>query len=115
MDKRIKKARFFAKLFDTQFSIFGIKFGIDPIVNIIPYLGSIFGVVLNIYILKIAYEIGVSKLDFLKMIRNIIIDFLLGAVPYLGIIFDVVYKANIRNIVILEKYSYGKFVEGEIL
>lgn len=115
MDKRIKKAKFFARLFDTQFSILGIKFGLDPIVNIIPYFGSIAGALLSLYILKIAYDIGVSKMDFMKMIGNIVLDLLVGAIPYLGIIFDVVYKANTRNVAILEKYSHGKFVEGEIV
>lgn len=115
MDKKIKTAKFLAKLFDSQFQIAGIKFGLDPILNIIPFFGDIAGVFLSLFIIKIAIEIGVSKLDLSKMIVNIAIDFAVGFIPYLGVIFDVVYKANLRNIKILEKYSHGKFVEGEIL
>jgi hypothetical protein len=50
------------------------------------------------------------------MIGNIFLDILVGVVPYLGLIFDVFYKANLRNVAILEKYSHGsKIVEGELL
>ena len=49
------------------------------------------------------------------MILNIIIDFIVGLIPFLGVIFDVAFKANLRNIKILEKYSHGKFIEGKII
>lgn len=115
MDRRIKAAKFFAKLLDSQFDIAGVKFGIDPIINLIPWFGTVAGFILSLYIIKTAYQIGVSKIDLLKMVINIVIDGLVGFVPYAGIIFDVVYKANIRNVTILEKYSHGKFVEGELV
>lgn len=115
MDKRIKRAKFAAKLLDSQFSIAGVRFGIDPIINLVPWLGTVMGALLSLYILRIGYDIGLSKKDLLTMVGNIGLDFIVGAVPYLGIIFDVIYKANIRNIKILEKYSHGKFVEGEIV
>ena len=60
-------------------------------------------------------ECNVSKTDIIKMIGNILTDFIVGLIPLLGVIFDVIFKANIRNIKILEKYSHGKFVEGELL
>lgn len=115
MKQKIKIVKFFAKLLDSQFEILGIRFGVDPILNIIPYLGAAIGGLLSLYILKTAYDMGVSQKDFLKMIGNILLDVLVGVVPYLGLVFDVFYKANMRNVVILEKYSHGKFVEGELL
>ncbi len=115
MDRRIKTAKILARLLDTQFNIAGIKFGLDPIINIIPWVGDIAGVLLSLFILHTAYKVGVSKTDLLKMIVNISVDFLVGFVPFLGVIFDVVYKANIKNVEILEKYSHGKFVEGQIV
>lgn len=115
MDRRIKTAKFFARLLDTQFNIAGVRFGIDPIVNLIPWVGDVVGVLLSLFILHTAYKVGVTKKDFAKMIFNILIDFLVGIVPFIGVIFDVVYKANIRNVEILEKYSHGKFVEGKII
>ncbi len=115
MNKKIQTAKFLAKLLDSQFEISGFKFGFDPIINIVPWIGDIIGTLLSLFILRTAWQIGVSKTDFARMIGNIAIDFIVGFVPYLGVIFDAVYKANIKNVKILEKYSHGKFVEGEII
>lgn len=115
MEKKIQTAKFLAKLLDSQFQIAGVKFGLDPIIDIIPFFGDIAGAAISLLILKIALDVGVSKVDLSKMILNIIIDFALGFIPYLGVIFDVAFKANIRNVEILEKYSHGKFVEGKIV
>ncbi len=115
-----KKARFFARLLDSQFELFGIRFGVDPVVNLIPWLGDVIGVLLSLYILNIAREMGVSRVDLAHMVANIILDFLVGFIPFLGVIFDVFYKANIRNLAILEKYrgkmrTNEKIIEGTII
>jgi hypothetical protein len=115
MEQKIKAAKIFAKLLDSQFEIGGVRFGIDPILDIIPWFGDIAGAVLSLYILHTAWTAQVSKMDFMKMILNIIVDFVVGAIPILGVIFDVIFKANMRNIKILEKYSHGKFIEGKIV
>lgn len=115
MDKRIRTAKILSKLLDSQFNIGGVRFGLDPIIDLIPWVGDIIGTLLSLYILHTAYKVGVSKKDFLTMIFNIVIDFLVGLVPFIGVIFDVVYKANIKNVKILETYSHGKFVEGKVV
>lgn len=115
MERKIKTAKLLAKLLDSQFQVAGVKFGLDPIINIVPFVGDVAGALLSLFILRTAYQAGVSRSDFIKMIGNILLDFILGIVPYLGVIFDVFYKANIKNVKILEKYSHGKFVEGEIV
>lgn len=115
MERKIKTAKLLARLLDNQFDIAGIKFGIDPIVNLIPWLGDILGALFGLFILRTAWQVGVSKSDLLKMVGNIIVDFVIGIIPLVGVIFDVIWKANLRNVAILEKYSHGKFVEGEIV
>lgn len=120
MESHYKRAKFIATLLDSQFGIAGIKFGIDPIINIVPWVGDVVGALLSLYILNIAREAGVSKLDLLKMVANIVIDFIVGIIPFLGVIFDVAYKANLRNLKIIEKYLGkmkidGKVVDGTIL
>lgn len=120
IERQFKSAKLLATLLDTQFSIGGIRFGIDPIVSTIPWIGSVIGVLLSIYILKIGYDVGVSKLDMIKMIGNLAIDFLVGAIPFVGVIFDIAYKANIKNLKIIEKYmgrlrTDEKVVEGEVV
>lgn len=115
MEQNIKKIRFLSKLMDNQFEIAGIKFGLDPIINIVPYVGDIIGALLSLYLLKMAQEMKVSTADFMRMILNIVIDFIVGFIPIIGVIFDVAYKANLRNLKILEKYTHGKFIEGQIV
>lgn len=120
MDDHYKRARFIATLLDAQFSIGGVRFGLDPILSIVPWVGSAGGLLLSLYILIIAREAKVSFFDFARMIGNIVIDFIVGFIPFIGVIFDVAYKANIRNLKILEKYIYiyrpeGKVIEGNIV
>lgn len=115
MEKQLKTVKFLAKLLDNQFEIGGVRFGIDPILDIIPWFGDAAGLLLSLYLLYLARSLEVSKKDFMRMIVNILIDFILGIIPFLGVIFDVIWKANIYNIKILEKYTHGKFIEGEIV
>lgn len=115
MERKIKTAKIFAKLLDSQFEVGGVKFGLDPIIDLVPWIGDVVGTLLSLFILNTARQVQVSKIDMLKMILNIIIDFIVGLIPFLGVIFDVAFKANLRNIKILEKYSHGKFVEGKII
>ena len=115
MERKIKTAKFLSRLLDSQFDVGGVRFGLDPIINLIPWVGDIIGAMLSLFILRTAWQVGVSKSDLLKMVGNIVIDFVIGIIPLAGVIFDVIWKANLRNVAILEKYSHGKFVEGEIL
>ncbi len=111
----LKAAKIIARLMDNQWEIAGIKFGLDPILDLIPWVGDVVGALISLYILSIGWKMEISTVDKIHLVWNIILDFILGFVPFIGVIFDLVYKANIRNIAILEKYSHGKFVEGKIV
>lgn len=116
----IKKARLFAKLLDAQFKIGDIRFGLDPIINLIPVVGDFIGVALSLHILNIGRRIGVSRIDLARMALNIVIDFIVGFIPFVGVLFDVGLKANLRNLRIIEKYEdklniKGPVVEGKIV
>lgn len=120
MEAHYKRAKFIATLLDSQFNIGGVRFGLDPVINIIPWIGNVVGVLLSLYILTIAREAHVSFFDMARMVGNIILDFIVGLIPFLGVIFDVAYKANIRNLKILEKYTGkmktdAKVIEGKIV
>lgn len=120
MEQDFRRAKFIATLLDDQFNIAGLRFGLDPIIDIIPWVGDIIGAMLSLYILNIAREAGVSAWDMMRMILNIIIDFIVGFIPFLGVFFDAVFKSNIKNLEILEKYvgsirPEGKVIEGSIV
>ena len=43
------------------------------------------------------------------MIKNIIIDFLIGLIPFVGDLADVAYRANTKNVMIMEKHLIQKY------
>lgn len=48
----------------------------------------------------------------MKMMINVIVDFVIGLVPFIGDLADAVYKANTRNAVILETHLREKGAKG---
>lgn len=113
--KHIASARRMATLLDTKFSFLGIKFGVDPILDIIPGLGSIVGAITSTYLFWIAKRLNVGFWVYMRMLVNILLDLILGEIPVVGILFDVFYKSNIKNIQILEKYIKPETTEAEII
>lgn len=114
MKKHLRTARILAKLLDSQFSFLGIKFGIDPIMDIVPGLGDVTGVIMSLYLVWIALQMDLPSDQIRKMMRNIGVDFVLGIVPIIGPIADIFYKSNKMNLEILEKFDQN-IVEGQIV
>ncbi len=46
---------------------------------------------------------GVSKKAQVKMVRNLVLDTAVGSIPLVGDFFDIGWKANLRNIRILQE------------
>jgi hypothetical protein len=68
------------------------------------------------YILMVGQRMKVSQDDMNRMVANIVLDFILGTVPLVGDLGDFVFKANERNIKILEKYEKQEIIEeGEVV
>ncbi|WP_262915266.1 DUF4112 domain-containing protein [Niabella ginsengisoli] len=97
------------RLMDEQFSIGGFKFGLDPILNLIPVAGDISGYIISISLIITMVKHGASGRLAAKMLVNATLDALIGAIPVLGWVFDFTYKANTRNLKLLsEHYTEGK-------
>jgi heme/copper-type cytochrome/quinol oxidase subunit 2 len=47
---------------------------------------------------------GASGFVLVRMILNILIDAIIGAVPIIGDLFDVAFKANMRNMKLMQQY-----------
>jgi len=115
MDSHIKNARLLSNLLDNKFSILGFKFGIDPLVGLIPFFGDVIGFVLSSYIIWIGHNLNLPAKEIGKMWRNVIFDLVLGSVPFIGDISDFFYKASRKNLLILEKHLKTRIIEGEIV
>ncbi len=105
MDKQLQTARHLAKLLDSQFKVGPIKFGLDPILGLLPGGGDLISLVIALYIVLIGIQLKLPTFQIIRMLINVGLDTLIGAIPIIGDIFDIGYKGNIRNLQIIEKYK----------
>jgi hypothetical protein len=110
----LKIARWLAKVMDSQFSLFGISFGFDSIIGLVPGIGDVITTVLSFYLLWIGFKLGMPKEKLTEMFRNIAFDTVVGLIPFVGDIADVFIQANVKNLKILEKFvaDRGGLIDG---
>ncbi|MEN9518809.1 MAG: hypothetical protein RLZZ381_1397 [Cyanobacteriota bacterium] len=103
---KLRRIRKIAKLLDTAIGIPGTKFriGLDPILGLIPGGGDLVGAAISAYMIYLATSFGLEKSKITQMIKNIALETTVGFIPIVGDIFDVYFKANIRNLDILEQH-----------
>jgi len=95
----------FAELLDSRFRIPGteVRFGIDPLLGLVPGAGDWLGGAVSLYFLFQAVLRGGRTAILLRMFLNILLDVLIGSIPLVGEIFDVYWKANEQNAEILKE------------
>jgi hypothetical protein len=103
---KLAKLRRISKVLDNAIAIPGtnISFGLDPILGLLPGGGDTVTGGIAAYIVVEAARMGVPREILGKMIGNILIDSFAGTVPVVGDFFDLGWKANIKNIELLEKH-----------
>src|SRR4028118_1369634 len=111
-DKRgLREIEFLAKLMDSRFRVPGtdIRFGLDGIIGLIPVAGDLSTLVISGYMLLILARNGASGFLLARMVLNVLIDAVGGVIPFLGDLFDVAFKANMRNLRLMEEhYAEGR-------
>jgi hypothetical protein len=111
----LRSIEMLAKLMDNQFRIPGtnIRFGLDPIIGLIPGGGDFAGFLVSAYMLTTLAKNGASGFVLARMVFNIILDAVLGTIPVLGDVFDFAFKANQRNLQLMrEHYQEGRHRGG---
>ena len=103
---KVNRLRRISRLLDNAISIPGTKisFGLDPILGLLPGGGDTITGGIAGYIVVEAARMGVPREILLKMVGNILIDSVAGTVPVVGDLFDVGWKANLKNMELLEKH-----------
>ncbi len=81
------------------------RFGLDPIIGLVPGLGDAAGAVFAGFILLAGARLGAPPAVLLRMVGNIALDALVGAIPVVGDAFDFGFKANRRNLALLERWE----------
>jgi len=98
--------RAYSKLLDSQFKIpfINYTFGIDPILSVVPIVGSLAGVILALPIFYFAYHHKASNRLLVLMLKNTVLDTLIGEIPVLGAVGDLFIQSNNKNIRLIEEH-----------
>jgi heme/copper-type cytochrome/quinol oxidase subunit 3 len=96
----------FSYLMDEQFRFPGTKFrfGLDPILNLFPFVGDMAGLLISGGLLMAMAKKGASNKLVVLMSANILLDATVGAIPVIGQIFEFFFKANTRNIRLMKEH-----------
>lgn len=86
---------------DRQFSLFGVQFGLDGIIGLVPVVGDIFTGAMGLYLILEARRLGAKRWTMARMLTNWALDFGLGAIPVVGDFFDIAFKSNSKNLRLL--------------
>ncbi len=113
MDSHLKTARFLTHLLENNFRIGKFSLGFDPIIGAIPYFGDVFTMAISFYLVWIGIHLKLPQEKIIEMVGNVLVDFFLGIIPVVGDFADVAYRANTKNLKILETYT--SVIEGEMV
>jgi hypothetical protein len=104
--EKLTHLRQLSNLWDRAWGIPGTRWrvGLESIVGLLPVGGDALGLVLSGYILLQSLQFGVPRSLLLRMAFNIVLDALAGSVPILGDLFDTTWKANTKNVNLLEAH-----------
>jgi hypothetical protein len=80
------------------------RIGLDGLIGLIPGVGDIFGGVMSSYIIAEAARMGLPKSTLIRMTYNVLVETLIGLIPVAGDLFDIAWKANNRNIKLLQAH-----------
>ena len=102
----LHRLRKISHLLDNAIPVPGTKyrFGLDPILGLLPGGGDTIGGLMSVYIVFEGMRMGVPAKTIGRMGFNIVFDLLTGTVPVLGDLFDLGWKANSRNVALLEQH-----------
>ena len=103
LEDDVQRARALARFMDSQLSIGGIEVGADAIIGLVPGIGDTITSVIACYPIYLARKHDLGKDVQLQMAGNVALDWLVGLIPVAGDIFDVAFKANLKNVRILEE------------
>lgn len=98
--------RRFAWVLDDAFAVPGLpgrRVGVDGLIAIVPVAGDLVGVALAMVVVVVGIGAGASVPTILRMMLNIGFEALVGAVPFAGTVFNMAFKANNRNVALIER------------
>jgi hypothetical protein len=107
MSDELQRLRALARVMDDAVRVPGTNFrvGLDALLGLVPGLGDVAGGLTTAYTIVAAQRLGAPRIVLLRMFWNVLVDTVFGSIPLLGDFFDAAYRANRRNVQILESYT----------
>ena len=102
----LHRLRSLAHILDNAIPIPGTPYriGIDPIVGLLPGGGDLVMAAFSVYIVWESARLGLPRSTVTRMVSNLVFDTVIGSVPVAGDLFDVTWKANSKNVRLLEAH-----------
>ncbi len=113
VEEELRHFRAFAKVMDAKFSLFGVRFGLDSILGLIPVAGDISMGIAGIVALISAFRLKLPLSAKLHILWNLGFDTLLGSIPIIGDIFDFFFRSNTKNFKVVEKHLARKIARQQ--
>ena len=104
---RVARLRRLAWLLDGQFGLPGtrFRFGVNSLLGLWPVAGDAVLGLVSLYIVLEAKRLGVPNALLGQMLFNVALEVVGGSVPLVGDVFDMAFKANLRNLALLERWA----------
>lgn len=84
--------------------VINYRIGYDAIIGLIPGIGDAVTLVPEVYIIYESYRLGAPRGTLVRMMANVGLELAVGVIPVFGDLFDATYKANTRNLRLLERH-----------
>lgn len=102
---RLPRSLRLAALLDSQFEIpaLGVRFGLDPVIGLIPGVGDAISFALGLIIVHDAHRLGARRRVVARMVVNLLGDLLIGTLPVVGDVADFFIRPNRANAELLRR------------
>lgn len=113
--EKLKQVQRMAYYMDMCFTRIGFKVGMAGLIRIIPAVGDIAVLIMNLYLFRQSraidgLPIGISS----RMLVNITVDFLFGMIPFVGDLVSIGFRADTRNFILVRDHLALKYPGGVV-
>ncbi|KAJ1865037.1 molecular chaperone [Coemansia sp. RSA 989] len=120
VDKRLERLRITATWLDACMTVpctcNRVKFGVESLVGLVPVIGDFAGIIMALVFISAIFGTFHTPASIkVQMFLNVALDFVVGLVPLLGDIFDIMFKANMRNMDLIESHPVGSATYFDVL
>lgn len=94
-------------LMDQRYRVPGteIRFGLDALIGLAPGIGDFIGMLIGLAVVFEGLRLRAPWAVLGRMVLNLWLDGFVGAIPVVGDLWDFWFKANRRNLRLLQRYA----------